>query len=155
MNSMTHLTFFHEMARALTRKTEGTGPKKNGRYLPYVDTAGKITIGVGRNLTDRGLSEDEVRYLHDNDLREAITDLTLHFPWWKILDDGRKLAFLDMRYNLGPTRFRTFKTTLGYAAKGAWTECARAFRQNRKYRSQIKGRFDAIARALETGTSPL
>ena len=30
------------------------------RAFPYHDTVGKLTIGVVRNLTDRGLSDDEI-----------------------------------------------------------------------------------------------
>lgn len=34
--------------------------RDEGRRLkPYLDTVGKTTIGVGRNLTDVGISEDE------------------------------------------------------------------------------------------------
>ena len=38
------------------------------RQLPYYDTRGKLTIAVGRNLTDRGLADDEIDYLFANDL---------------------------------------------------------------------------------------
>ena len=37
----------------------------------YTDTVGKLTIGVGRNLTDRGLSDDEIDYLLANDIKIA------------------------------------------------------------------------------------
>ena len=30
------------------------------RNKPYVDTVGKVTIGVGRNLSDVGLYPDEI-----------------------------------------------------------------------------------------------
>ena len=41
----------HALVKPLTKINEGL------RSKPYVDTVGKVTIGVGRNLTDRGLSE--------------------------------------------------------------------------------------------------
>ena len=37
-------------------------------HKPYVDTVGKTTIGVGRNLDDVGLTDDEIDYLLDNDI---------------------------------------------------------------------------------------
>ncbi len=37
------------------------------RTHPYVDTVGKLTIGVGRNLTDRGLGVDEINLLFETD----------------------------------------------------------------------------------------
>ena len=36
---------------------------EGSRLKPYRDTVGKLTIGIGRNLDDVGLSEDEVDYL--------------------------------------------------------------------------------------------
>ena len=33
---------------------------------PYQCTADKLTIGVGRNIEDRGITEDEARYLLKN-----------------------------------------------------------------------------------------
>jgi len=33
------------------------------RLKPYLDTSGKWTIGVGRNLSDSGISEEEAFYL--------------------------------------------------------------------------------------------
>ena len=36
---------------------------------PYKCTAGQLTIGVGRNLDDRGITEDEARFLCKNDIK--------------------------------------------------------------------------------------
>ena len=35
---------------------------------PYTCSAGKISIGIGRNLEDVGLSRDEILYLYRNDI---------------------------------------------------------------------------------------
>jgi GH24 family phage-related lysozyme (muramidase) len=40
------------MALALIEHHEGR------RAFPWYDSAGKISIGIGRNLSDRGLSDD-------------------------------------------------------------------------------------------------
>jgi lysozyme len=69
-------------------------------YKPYVDTVGKLTIGVGRNLTDVGLSHDEVVYLLESDIRRA-TALAEQFPWFSSLDEIRQAAVIDLCFNLG------------------------------------------------------
>ena len=51
--------------RALLEGHEGR------RALPYRDSLGKLTIGVGRNLSDRGLSEGEIDLLLANDIAIA------------------------------------------------------------------------------------
>ena len=38
------------------------------RLKPYQDTIGKLTIGYGRNLDDRGISKEEAEYLLRNDI---------------------------------------------------------------------------------------
>ena len=38
------------------------------RQFPYNCSAGKRTIAIGRNLDDRGISEDEAKYMLRNDI---------------------------------------------------------------------------------------
>ena len=38
------------------------------KLTPYRCTADKLTIGVGRNLDDVGITQDEAEYLLDNDI---------------------------------------------------------------------------------------
>ena len=41
--------------------------------FPYLDTRGKTTIAIGRNLSDRGLADDEIEYLFATDLGIALS----------------------------------------------------------------------------------
>jgi len=50
---------------------------------PYKCTSGKITIGVGRNLDDNGLSEDEIDYLLTNDVLRCEKELQQRLPWYE------------------------------------------------------------------------
>src|SRR5678816_491026 len=94
------------------------------RLKPYVDTVGKITIGVGRNLTDKGISRSEGLILLDNDIAEVVTDLAQSFPWFPHLDPIRQRVLMDMRFNLGPTRFRKFVSTLASVEAGRYADAA-------------------------------
>jgi lysozyme len=50
--------------------------RDEGRRLrPYVDTAGKVTIGVGRNLTDVGITDDDCDRMLAEDIARAEADL--------------------------------------------------------------------------------
>jgi lysozyme len=119
------------------------------RTKPYVDTVGKITIGVGRNLTDKGLSDSEIDYLLMNDIRECTDDLKT-FLWWDDLDDVRRNVLIDMRFNLGPSRFRQFKATLAAVAMGDYVTASDQMRKSKWYR-QVKGRGERLARMMSTG----
>ena len=59
-------------------------------HKPYTDTVGKLTIGVGRNLDDRGLSDDEIDYILANDIKIVEDELDV----WK---DGEQWMKLDER----------------------------------------------------------
>jgi len=119
------------------------------RRFPYVDTVGKLTIGCGRNLTDKGLSDDEIDFLLMNDIQECVHDLQT-FPWYAGLDDVRKNVLIDMRFNLGPARFRAFKQTLAYVAAGDYVAAGEQMLKS-LWAKQVKGRAQRLARAMKTG----
>jgi lysozyme len=118
------------------------------RKFPYVDTVGKLTIGVGRNLTDRGLSDDEIDYLLMNDVREVLADLAT-FPWYAGLPESAKKGIADLRFNLGPTKFRKWTATIRYLERGDLVGAARQFRSNTRYFRQVGSRAERIARLIE------
>src|SRR5690349_9640120 len=90
------------------------------RLFPYVDTAGKTSIGVGRNLTDKGISHAEAMTLLDNDIAEVVTGLNAHIPWWTRLDDARQAAVANMCFNLGIAKFLLFRKMLDHLARGEY-----------------------------------
>lgn len=78
------------------------------KLLPYTDTVGKLTIGVGRNLTDNGISHDEAILLLENDVQHIIGELRRAFPWFDLLLAARQDAVADMAFNLGMPRLKGF-----------------------------------------------
>ena len=119
------------------------------RRFPYTDTVGKLTIGIGRNLTDRGLSDDEIDYLFSNDIRECREDLQT-FPWFETLDDVRKHVLLDLRFNLGPARFRRFRQTLAAIAGGDYVKASEQMGKS-KWARQVGQRAQRLSRMMATG----
>ena len=77
--------------------------------MPYKCTAGKLTIGVGRNIEDRGISYDEAMYLLENDLTLYHVELMKAFPVVDQLDVVRQYTLVNMAFNLGITKLRQFK----------------------------------------------
>ncbi len=69
--------------------------------VPYVDSVGKISIGIGRNLTDVGISEDERDLMFAHDLNRAVALATHIFPTFNKLSDNRKAVVCNMAFNLG------------------------------------------------------
>lgn len=119
------------------------------RLFPYMDTVGKITIGAGRNLSDKGISHAEAMVLLEHDLDEAVADLS-SFPWFLTLDATRQRVMIDMRFNLGPSRFRGFKRMLRAMGEGDYNRAAKAMR-NSVWAQQVKIRADRLIRMMRTG----
>lgn len=108
--------------------------------MPYYCTANKLSIGIGRNLEDRGITREEALLLFANDLRLACSDLYRVFGEdWKGFPDGVQLAFIDMMFQLGLTRFCGFEKMIKYAKAGNWKEAARELMDS-KYARQVPDR---------------
>lgn len=81
------------------------------RLKPYVCTAGKLSIGYGRNLDDVGISKQEAEILLDADI-EVATESAMQYSWWRGLSPNRQDVIIEMIFNLGLTRFLGFKKTI-------------------------------------------
>jgi len=77
------------------------------RLKAYSDTCGKITIGVGRNIEDVGISSTEAMYLLENDITRAKAG-AYTFHWYPKLDEARKDVVVSMIFNLGLGGFCKF-----------------------------------------------
>lgn len=115
----------------------------------YKDTLGIETIGVGRNLRDKGISIVTAMQMLNEDLDECIADLAT-FEWWDEVDPVRQMVLIDMRFNLGPSRFRGFKNTLKCVADGRYSDAAKSMLAS-KWAKQVKSRAIRLARMMETG----
>lgn len=94
------------------------------RLKPYRDTVGKLTVGVGRNLDDVGITQEESRYLLANDIKRVKQELQKNFQWTNSLDEVRTAVLIDMCFNLGLARFKGFKKFLAAMAVGNWQTAA-------------------------------
>jgi len=74
----------------------------------YQCTAGKNTIGYGRNLDNNPLSRNEAEFLLENDLKQIVGDC-LKLKYYAHLNPERRAVILNMVYNLGMTTFMSFE----------------------------------------------
>lgn len=79
------------------------------RLKPYRCSAGKLTIGYGRNLDEIGISEDEAEYLLQKDLYRVVSELTRSIPIFNDLGFNRRYVLIDMCFNLGLPKLLGFK----------------------------------------------
>ena len=70
------------------------------RNFPYKDSLGYLTIGVGRCLDKKGLTNDEIYYLLRNDIASCRQSLQ-NYSWYKKSPPGIQDALVNMCFNLG------------------------------------------------------
>lgn len=119
----------------------------------YVDSVGKITLGVGRNIDKNGgigLSTDEIDYLLVNDVERVEAELLAAFNWYKMLGDARKDAIMDMCFNMGLPRFKKFKKALAGMAKGDYKTAAIEFLDSR-WANQVGQRAITVTDIIRSG----
>jgi len=120
------------------------------RLKPYLDTVGKTTIGVGRNLTDNGITAAEARMLLQNDLSRISGELDRVVPWWREMSDSRQNALVNMAFNLGMPRLLTFKKMMLALQSGNF-ETAWAEAMGSKWAAQVGERSKRIADCFMKG----
>lgn len=96
------------------------------RTGPYLDTASKMTIGVGRNLTDVGISGDEMALMLSNDIARAAAGLAAIAPWWTSLPPAQARVMLNLAFNMGARKLALFPVFLAAMQRGDWNAAAAA-----------------------------
>jgi lysozyme len=120
------------------------------KQFPYVDTTGHLTIGIGRNLNDRGISTSEAFYLLDDDIIYFTGKLNHFLPFFSKLDENRQIALVDMCFNLGVQGFLGFRKMLSALERGDYQEAADQILQSEWY-NQVGQRASTISNILRSG----
>ena len=126
------------------------------KRFAYKCPAGKITVGIGRNIDSDGglgLSDDEIIYLLRNDISRIDQELTNAFRFYKELDRVRKDAMINICFNLGLTRLRSFREALGRMEKKEYPEAAVEFLDS-LWASQVGQRALDVTYMIQHGEYP-
>lgn len=129
--------------KALLIKHEGE------RKFPYLDTVGKLTIGVGHNLSDKGLTTTQIRVILLDDINETLAFMLSHIPVAVQLDEVRQCALADMTFNL-MGKMLDFKGMLGALQAKNW-QGASDHLLNSLFARQTGQRARDLALMLKTG----
>ncbi len=120
------------------------------RPLVYYDSVGKITGGVGRNLTDRPFFDDEIALMLKNDIDLVEKDLDRRLPWWREMSEARQNALANMCFNLGISRLMLFVKALDHMRAGRYDAAAREM-LNSKWAKQVGARAVRLAILMRKG----
>ena len=137
----------------------------------YKDTLGIDTIGIGRNLEDRGISQQELDdldiptidhvyeygiteadavYLATNDVQIVEDELVRAHPCVDRLDSVRQLILMDMAFNMGVPRLCKFKKMWNAIHEENFATAAKEMLDSR-WANQVKSRSVKLANAMHNG----
>ena len=108
---------------------------------PYKCTRGFLTIGVGRNIEQNGISSAEAELLLANDMDNVFSDLDRNISFWQTLPYNVRLVLCDMCFNLGIKKLLKF-TRMLEAMEDRDFELAAEELLDSKYAKQVKKRAD-------------
>lgn len=139
-------------------------PRTEGRRLkPYRDTVGVWTVGVGHNISAKGLpsrmvvaiietgqlTDQMVDELLSNDVDEALKSATA-IPVFNTLDPFRQSVLGDMVFNIGLGSVLGFTNTLMYLQRGDWANAASMMLKS-KWAEQVGNRAIELAGIIRDG----
>lgn len=116
----------------------------------YKCTADKWTIGVGRNLEDVGLSEDEIDYLLQNDIERTKNLIERYMPWYSDLDEVRQEALINFVFNVGIGTAMKFKNAMA-ALEAHDYDTAAIEMMDSNWAKQVGNRAIEVTEMIKTG----
>jgi len=141
------------------------------RLQVYQDSLGIDTIGIGRNLEDRGITKEELdwmdipnmaivhtmgiteadaMYLAENDVQIVEEELVRAHPCVDKLDNVRQLVLMDMAFNMGVPRLCKFKKMWNAIHNEDYANAAKEMLDSR-WANQVKSRSTKLANAMHNG----
>lgn len=134
----------HEGSRLVVYDDFNGKPVRKGSTL-----IGNPTIGVGRNLSGRGISSSEQALLLDNDIAECEAVLSKQ-PWWGKLNEPRQAAAIDLAF-MGWGSFQKFVNLFAAITIENWDLAAQEVLDSKWATDVGPIRSGDIARMMRTG----
>ena len=119
------------------------------RLTPYKCTAGKLTIGYGRNLEDRGISKSEAEDMLLADVAEV--EERLHkFGLLGVDNDARRSVLINMAFQLGVSGLMKFKRFIAAYRAGDFVTASKEMLDSR-WAMQTPNRAKELSEQMLTG----
>ena len=120
------------------------------RSFPYLDTTGNVTVGYGHNLSTNGIGHDIALILLKQDIEFAEEMVREKIPFYNKLDEARQFVLIDMCFNMGFYKLKSFKKMLAALQVGDYKTAAKEMLDS-VWAVQVKSRAKKLAQIMETG----
>ena len=140
------------------------------RLEVYQDHLGIDTIGIGRNLEDRGITDEELEIMDmdmdmvyengiteadaymlcKNDINIVVCELLGSFPVVEDLSAARQRVVVDMGFNMGIPRLSKFKNMWAAIEQEDYTWASEEMMDSR-WADQVGRRANRLSHTMKTG----
>jgi len=126
------------------------------RYVPYFDTKGISTVGVGHNLKAKPLpiryplTDEQVDQILFDDLVGVFHDLDGKLGWWRLLSYARQRVMVNMCFNLGIGGLLKFVNTLASILRGDYEDASEKMLQS-AWAKQVGDRSNRLSVMMKEG----
>ena len=117
--------------------------------LPYKDTEGNLTIGIGHLLAN-GISKEVSKIIFCEDFLHAQMDCWAKIPAYSLLNEARRYVLANMCFNMGIKRLLGFKKMLAALDRQDYAAAA-AEMLDSKWATQVKGRAARLKEIMIKG----
>lgn len=111
-------------------------------YLdPFNNARGNRAVGVSRDLDINPLTPEEeavvghdgrsksisrgaAAYLLNADITRTLADLDRVLPWWRVFDEVRRRALINLAFSMGAQKLLGFREMLGWMRQGNYEGAA-------------------------------
>ncbi len=123
------------------------------KLKPYRCPAGKMTIGVGRNLDDRGVTKEEAMIMLTNDIESILAEMRTKVPGFNSLSQARRDVLASMAFNMGVAGLMGFKNMLAAIHAKDWKLAASCMLAS-VWAKQVPSRAKELSAMMLTGEYP-
>lgn len=126
----------------------------------YTCPAGFLTIGWGHNCDAHPVpgvehvgdtvSRGSAESLLYQDVKAIARELDAAFPWWRKIEEPRQAVLLNMAFNMGLPKLKTFKKAVGAMSIGDYPRAGTEMLDSR-WAEQVRGRAAELARQMVLG----
>ena len=126
------------------------------KLVPYRDTAGRQTLGIGHNLQSP-ITDGAAQYILRDDLAKAAAQVNSELPWASKLDAVRYWTLVELAFNMGigvrggRDGLLSFAHMLDSLQAARWYEAAASLLNSAWHEEVGDERAERLAKQLKTG----
>lgn len=120
------------------------------RDKAYQDTVDVWTVGYGKNLQELVITKEQAESWLREDVLESEIQLLAYFPIARTLSANRQKVLINMTYNMGVNRLKTFKKMWLAIENKDFNEACKQMKDSKWY-VQVKSRADELIEQMKLG----